>query len=439
MIDRKFIREQTAVVRKAVADRRLKVDVDALVRLEEERLDVLRKVEDFRAMKRRASDKIAQAPADEKQWLIAEMKDFDRDADKLEKRLSDLDTEIDALLIQLPNIPLADVPVGPDESGNVEARRVGEPTTFNFPVKDHIALGNALGVIDQEHAVRVAGARFAYLLGDLVRVQNALGQFVFDLLTDRVALGALIKKTGLDIPDTPFVPVVPPLMITPEVFARMGRLEPRDERYHITGDDLYLIGSAEHTLGPLHMDEILAEADLPLRYVALTPAFRREAGSYGKDTRGILRLHQFDKMEMESFALPEQGLLEQELFVAVQEHVVSALGIPYRVMQICTGDMGTPDARQIDIECWMPGQNTYRETHTSDYMTDFQARRLDTRVKRADSSMQFVHMNDATAVAMGRMLIAIMENYQEQNGSIRVPDVLKPYLRGMERIAPRAS
>lgn len=439
MIDRKFIREQTAVVRKAVADRRLKVDVDALVRLEEERLDVLRKVEDFRAMKRRASDKIAQAPADEKQRLIAEMKDFDRDADKLEKRLSDLDTELDALLIQLPNIPLADVPVGPDESGNVEARRVGQPTTFDFPVKDHVALGTALGVIDQERAVRVAGARFAYLLGDLVRVQNAIGQFVFDLLTDRAALDALIKKTGLDIPDTPFIPVVPPLMITPEVFARMGRLEPRDERYHITGDDLYLIGSAEHTLGPLHMDEILAEADLPLRYVALTPAFRREAGSYGKDTRGILRLHQFDKMEMESFALPEQGLLEQELFVAVQEHIVSSLGIPYRVMQICTGDMGTPDARQIDIECWMPGQNTYRETHTSDYMTDFQARRLNTRVKRTDGSTQFVHMNDATAVAMGRMLIAIMENYQEQNGSIRVPDVLKPYLRGMERIAPRAS
>ncbi|TAK04651.1 serine--tRNA ligase [Patescibacteria group bacterium] len=437
MIDRKLIREQTALVRKAVADRRLKVDVDALVRLEEERLDVLRKVEDFRAMKRRASDKIAQAPAEEKQRLIAEMKDFDRDADKLEKRLTELDAELDVLLAQLPNIPLPDVPVGPDESGNVETRRVGEPTAFDFPVKDHVALGAALGVIDQERAVRVSGARFVYLMGDLVRIQNALGQLVMDLLTDRAALGALITKAGLDVPDTPFVPVVPPLMITPEVFARMGRLEPREERYHVTGDDLYLIGSAEHTLGPLHMDEILAEADLPLRYVALTPAFRREAGSYGKDTRGILRLHQFDKMEMESFALPERGLGEQELFVAVQQHVVASLGIPYRVMQICTGDMGTPDARQIDIECWMPGQQTYRETHTSDYMTDFQARRLNTRVKRADGTTQLVHMNDATAVAMGRMLIAIMENYQERNGGIRIPDVLKPYLRGLERIAPR--
>lgn len=438
MIDRKLIRESTAVVRKAVLDRRMKVDVDALVGLEEERLDVLRKVEDFRAMKRRASDKIAKAPPEEKQRLIAEMKDFDRDADKLEKRLSELDTELDALLVQLPNIPLADVPVGPDESGNVEARRVGQPATFDFQVKDHVALGTALGVIDQERAVRVAGARFVYLLGDLVRVQNALFQFVFDLLTDRTALGALIKKAGLDVPDSPFVPVVPPLMILPDVFARMGRLEPREERYHITGDDLYLIGSAEHTLGPLHMDEILAEADLPLRYVALTPAFRREAGTYGKDTRGILRLHQFDKMEMESFALPERGVAEQELFVAVQEHIVSSLGIPYRVMNICTGDMGAPDARQIDIECWMPGQNTYRETHTSDYMTDFQARRLNTRVKRADGGMQFVHMNDATAVA-GRMLIAIMENFQDKDGGVRIPDVLRPYLRGLERIAPRAS
>lgn len=437
MIDRKLIREQPAVVRKAVADRRLTVDVDAVARLEDERLDVLRKVEDFRAMKRRASDKIAKAPPEEKQRLIGEMKDFDRDADKLEKRLSALNAELDVLLAQLPNIPLSDVPVGPDESGNVEAKRVGTPPTFAFSVKDHVALGGALGMIDQERAVRVAGARFAYLMGDLVRVQNAIGQFVMDLLTDRIALGALIKKAGLDVPDTPFVPVVPPLMITPEAFGRMGRLEPRDERYHIGGDNLYLIGSAEHTLGPLHMDEILAEADLPLRYVALTPAFRREAGSYGKDTRGILRLHQFDKMEMESFALPERGLGEQELFVAIQEHVVASLGIPYRVMRICTGDMGTPDARQIDIECWMPGQNAYRETHTSDYMTDFQARRLNTRAKRADGTTQFVHMNDATAVAMGRILIAIMENFQEADGGVRIPNALTPYLRGLERLVPR--
>lgn len=437
MIDRKLVRERPEILKKAVADRRLDVDVDRIVALEARRLDVLRKVEDFRALKRKASEKIAKAPPAEKKRLIAEVKDFDTDADALEKKLKKLDEELDALLKQLPNIPLPDVPVGPDESGNVEAKRVGEPPTFDFAPQDHLALGAALGVIDQERAARVSGARFAYLFGDLVRLQQALGQFVFDLLTDRAAVAALIKKARLDVPDTPFIPVVPPLMVTPQVFERMGRLEPKDERYHIPSDDLYLIGSAEHTLGPLHMDEILAEADLPLRYVALTPAFRREAGSYGKDTRGILRLHQFDKMEMESFCLPERSVAEQDLFVAIQEHVVAALGIPYRVMRICTGDMGTPDARQIDIECWIPSQGTYRETHTADLMTDFQARRLNTRVKRADGGTQFVHMNDATAVAMGRMLIAILENFQREDGGVDVPKVLRPYMHGVTTLTPR--
>lgn len=437
MIDRKLVREHPEVLKKAVADRRLKVDVDAVVKLEQQRLDVLRKVEDFRALKRKASDKIAAAAPAEKKALIAEMKEFDKDADKLEKKLTALEEELDILLKQLPNIPLPEVPIGPDESGNVELRRVGEPPTFAFEPQDHLAIGAALGVIDQERAARVSGARFTYLFGDLVRLQQALGQYVFDLLTDRKALAALIKKAKLDVPDTPFIPVVPPLMITPQVFERMGRLEPKDERYRMDADDLYLIGSAEHTLGPIHMDEILAEERLPLRYVALTPAFRREAGSYGKDTRGILRLHQFDKMEMESFALPEQSVAEQDLFVAIQEHVVAALGIPYRVMAICTGDMGTPDARQIDIECWMPGQGTYRETHTADLMTDYQARRLNTRVKRADGTTQFVHMNDATAVAMGRILIAILENYQQADGSVAVPAVLHPYMHGVTVLAPR--
>ncbi len=183
-------------------------------------------------------------------------------------------------------------------------------------------------------------------------------------------------------------------------------------------------------MGPMHMDEVLREDELPLRYFAFTPAFRREAGSYGKDTRGILRLHQFDKIEMESFALPEQGLAEQELFVAIQEHLLQQLGVPYQVMQICTGDMGGPDARQIDIECWMPGQNRYRETHTSDMMTDYQARRLNTRVKRAAGEHQFVHMNDATCIAMGRLLIAIMENFQEADGTVRIPEVLRPWMMG---------
>ncbi len=182
------------------------------------------------------------------------------------------------------------------------------------------------------------------------------------------------------------------------------------------------------------MDETLPEERLPLRYFAFTPAFRREAGSYGKDVRGILRLHQFDKIEMESFSLPERSRDEQEFFTAIQEHLLKKLGVPYQVVQICTGDMGGPDARQIDIECWMPGQGRYRETHTADLMTDYQARRLNTRVKRASGKSEFVHMNDATVAAMGRLLIAIMENFQEADGRVRVPDVLHPYMNGKTHV-----
>ena len=201
----------------------------------------------------------------------------------------------------------------------------------------------------------------------------------------------------------------------------MARLSPETEieRYAIERDNQYLIGSAEHTLGPIHMDTTFNEKDLPLRYFAFTPAFRREAGSYGKDTKGILRQHQFDKLEMESFSTPEQGLAEQEL--------MQALEIPYQVVAICTGDMGGPDFRQMDIESWMPGQGKYRETHTSDYMTDYQSRRLNTRV-RTKNGTEFVHMNDATAFAMGRTIIAILENYQNEDGSINIPSVLQKWM-----------
>ena len=216
-------------------------------------------------------------------------------------------------------------------------------------------------------------------------------------------------------------------MIKPDIFAKMARLEPKDERYYIQSDDVYLVGSAEHALGPMHMDETILEQDLPLRYAGYSTAFRREAGSYGKDTKGILRMHQFDKIEMESFSKPEDSIMEQDFFVAIQEYLLKQLEIPYQVMMICTGDMGGPDARQIDIECWMPGQNKYRETHTADLMTDYQARRLNTKLKRKDGKNEFVHMNDATVFAIGRTLIAILENNQQKDGSVKVPKVLHKY------------
>ncbi len=435
MIDIHFIRENAAVVKAAVKNKNANVDIDEVLMLDEKRRKLIGETEAKRAEQNAAGEKIATLKdKDEKTKAVEEMRTLKDSMKAAQAELDALEPQLHALLLKVPNIPSDDTPIGPDESGNVVIRKVGEPTKFDFQPKDHVALGEALGVIDSETAGRVTGSRFTYLKGDLALVQMALVNYAFSILTNAGILHEIIKERGLDIPEKPFTPVVPPLMINPQTFERMGRLEPRDERYHIPSDDLYLIGSAEHTLGPIHMDEILKEGDLPIRYAACTAAFRREAGSYGKDVKGILRLHQFDKIEMESFTVPEKSRDEQELFVGIQEHILQGLGVPYQVMQICTGDMGGPDSRQIDIECWMPGQDRYRETHTSDLMTDFQARRLNTRVKRDGGELQFAHMNDATCIAVGRMLIAIMENFQEEDGRIRIPQVLLPYMAGKTHI-----
>jgi seryl-tRNA synthetase len=332
------------------------------------------------------------------------------------------------MMLQVPNVPSADTPLGEDEGGNAVIRQVGEKKAFDFEPKEHYILGEQLGLIDTKRAAEVSGSRFAYLFGDLVLMQFGLVQHVLRTLTDASVLGKIIAGSGLDVAAKPFIPVVPPVFIKSGPFEAMARIDPREERYHIPEDDAFLIGSAEHTLGVLHMGETIDESELPLRYIGYSSAFRREAGSYGKDMKGILRLHQFDKLEMESFTTKERSLAEQDYFVAIQEYLVQSLGIPYQVVQICTGDMGVPDARQIDIECWLPGQGKYRETHTSDLMTDYQARRLGTRVKRAGGEKEYVHMNDATAFAIGRTLIAILENYQQADGSVVVPEVLRPYV-----------
>lgn len=420
MLDIKFIRENPDKVKTAAKNKKVDVDVDAILALDAERRTLQAKIEDVNRQRNEAS----------KAKDIENGKRLKQEVSALEAKLGEIDNMIQPLLLKLPNVPVDGTPVGPDESGNVVIRTWGAPAKFAFEPKDHVELGKLHGLIDNELGAAVAGARFTYLKGDLVLLQQAIVSYVFSVLTDRGALEGIIAAAKLAAPATPFTPVVPPLMIKPEVFQRMARLEPREERYHIPSDDLYLIGSAEHTLGPMHMDETLDEAALPLRYVACTAAFRREAGSYGKDTKGILRLHQFDKIEMESFSTPEQSLAEQDLFVALQEHFLQALGVPYQVVQICTGDMGGPDARQIDIESWMPGQKRYRETHTSDLMTDYQTRRLGTRVKRRQGGSEYAHTNDATAIALGRTLIAVIENHQREDGSIGIPEVLVPYMGG---------
>jgi len=366
---------------------------------------------------------------------------------QLEERIAEAEVSRDGIWLKIPNLPSADTPIGKDESANQVLRTQGKPREFPFEPKDHLALGEALDIIDTERASMVSGTRFAYLKGDAALLEFALIQYALELLTNPKIIETIAAGVKPGYHAKPFVPVVPPVMIKPDVFQRMARLEPKEERYYIPSDDAYLIGSAEHVLGPLHMAETIPEAELPIRYLGFSTAFRREAGSYGKDTRGIFRVHQFDKLEMESFTAPEDGVTEQDFFVAVQEYLMWSLELPYRVVICATGDQGDPDARHLDIETWMPSQKQYRETHSADYMGDYQARRLGTRIKPRVTGQEsgarsqeprvtnaerrepvFAHMNDATAIAVGRTIIAIMENYQREDGKIDVPKVLQKFM-----------
>ena len=410
MLDIKFIRENSKLVEEKSKQKGFTIDIDKLLKVDQQRRKLIEEVDNLRSKRKKA----AKARDEKKgQQLKKELKEK-------ENNLKKLTEEFYFLIREIPNLPTDDVPFGKDETGNKPIRKWEIPKKFDFKVKDYQELGELLDIVDTKTASEVSGSRFGYIKGSLVIVQFALIQYALELLTNK---SQLAKISGYN--PKPFVPVIPPVMIKPQVFDQMARLEPKEEKYYIEKDNLYLIGSAEHTLGPMHMEQTLNEKDLPIRYVGFSTSFRREAGSYGKDTRGIFRVHQFDKLEIESFTVPEESQKEQDFIVEVQEYLMQTLEIPYQVVMICTGDMGGPDARQIDIEAWFPAQDKYRETHTSDLMTDYQARRLNTKVKRKDKT-QFVHMNDATVFA-GRTLLAIMENYQQKDGSILIPKVLQKY------------
>lgn len=435
MLDIKFIRENPQKVQEAAKNKGVDVDINHLLEIDnkyrELQLSVQRLAEERNRLARAASN----AVDEEKVQLIEKGKELKVHVEKQEYALRAVEDELHEWLLKVPNIPLDDVPIGKDETENKILRTWGKPKIFNFTVRDHLELGELLDIIDIEHAAKVLGSRFAYLKGDAAILEFALVQYAFSVLADEKILASLAEKVEKNYCAKPFIPIVPPVMIRPDVFQKMARLEPREERYYVPKDDLYLIGSAEHTLGPLHMDETILEKDLPIRYVGFSTSFRREAGSYGKDTRGMFRVHQFDKIEIESFTTSENSIKEQDFIVSIQEHLMQSLEIPYQVVMICTGDMSAPDARQIDIEAWIPSQNKYRETHTSDLMTDYQSRRLHTRARRKNGASEFVHMNDATAFAIGRTMIVILENYQQENGSVIVPKVLQKYFN-KEIIAP---
>lgn len=435
MLDIKFIRENKDIVQAGAKKKRVDVDIEKLIVLDDERLKQLKEVEELRSEVNRVSNDISrdQDPALKIQ-LIEEMRGVKEEIKAKEEKLKTIVAEWQKMMLKVPNIPSVDTPEGPDESGNQVLRSWGEKPQFSFTPKDHYELGKALGIIDIETAAEVSGSRFTYLKGDLVLAQFALIQICLEILTNNETLKKIADEAQLSINPSKFIPVIPPVFIRPIVQMKMARYMTPEDHYLFPNDDLMLIGSAEHTLGSMHMDKIFEEKDLPIRYAGYSTAFRREAGAAGKDTNGILRQHQFDKLEMEVFSLPENSIQEQNFLVAIQEHVLQILKLPYQVVAVCAGDMGFPNTRQIDLETWMPGQNKYRETHSADSMGGFQSRRLNTRVRRSEGKIEPVHTNDATVIAIGRTLIAIIENYQQTDGSIKIPEVLRKYMGGKEFI-----
>jgi seryl-tRNA synthetase len=427
MLNIQFIRDNVDLVTEKSKQKGYDVNIKRLIELDTKRRELITKVDEIR-QKRHETSAHANAKKPSQQQ-IATGKELKEQLAASEAILQKIDQEYSNLLKQVPNMPMDDVPVGTSEEDNQVAKTVGEPTKFDFEPKNHVDLAIDHDWLDKERAAKVAGSRFAYIKGDLVRMQFALIQFALDSLTDESVLTHIIQTNNLKVSSKPFTPILPPAMARTEVYEATARLNKEEQTYKLADDDLWLNASAEHTLAPMYIDEIIGESELPIRYIGYTTAFRREAGTYGKDMEGIFRLHQFDKLEMESFSLPADSLQEHLFMIAIQEYFMQQLNLPYQVILKCTADIGGPNARGVDINTWLPGQNQYRETHTADYMTDFQARRMRTRVKYQDQHIEFVHTNDATAFAMGRTLIAIIENYQDQSGNIRIPEILKPYMK----------
>ncbi len=368
--------------------------------MDEKRREYISQIENLRAKQK----KLGKSGIKEAQEIKSQIKKIEPDLEKTE-------TELNRLMLQVPNLPFEGVPEGKDEGGNVVLREEGKKPKFSFKVKDYLAIAEKLDLIDVKRAAKVAGTRFGFIKKEAALLEFALINFAFDTLI----------KEG-------FVPIIPPIMLKPEMAAGMGYLEQTDdgEAYFIEKDKLFLAGTSEQPVGSMHAGEIFEERELPRRYVAFSTCFRREAGSYGKDTRGIFRVHQFDKVEMFSFCHPKNCSKEHQFLLKLEEKMMKALKIPYRVVHICAGDLGAPASCKYDIETWLPSENKYRETHSTSNCTDFQARRLNIRY-RGKKGLEFVHTLNGTAFAIGRMLVAIIENYQQKDGSVLVPKALQKY------------
>lgn len=419
MLDIKFIRENLEQVKAAVKNRQMNINVDHLIAVDDQRRKLIIETEALRSRRNEISEKLKK---EKDEQLIDESRSLKEKLGQLELELTEVESQFKKAMLEVPNIPLADVPVGGDETANQVLRQWGKPIKFDFEIKDHVQLGEALNLIDIPRAAKVSGTRFAYLKNQAVLLEWALVQFVLKHLMPQG-----------------FEPILPPMLIKKNVTDDLGYWSfGGKENYYLVEDfqsdeqkqgnpnPLYLIGTGEHSVVPMYKDEVFKKGELPKKYVAFSSCFRREAGSYGRDTKGILRVHQFDKVEMIAFVRPEDDETVRKQMLGLVEKMTQELELPYQVVALCTADISFPAAETIDIETWIPSQNKYRETHSISTTTDFQARRLNTRFQDKDEK-HFVHILNGTAFAIGRILIAIMENYQQEDGSIAVPKVLQEF------------
>lgn len=430
MLDIRFIRENPEKVQQNAENKGYKsLSVAKLLELDSEKRELQMQVDELREKRNQNAAKMKGGKPD--QATIDEGKQIKIQLAEREGYLANAEVEFTELLKKFPNMALDEVPVGETEDENVEIRVWGEKPQFDFPVKNHAEIAEAKGWLDKERGAKIAGSRFVYTMGDLVLLEMALWRFAMEVLTNQQTLQKIIDDNSLKVSSKPFVPILPPAAAKQAVFEATGRLNRQEQTYKIEDEDLWLNASAEHTISPIYLDEILEEKVLPIRYAGYTTAFRREAGTYGKDTEGIFRLHQFNKLEMECFTTAETSYEEHLFLVAVQEYLMQQLGLPYHVLEKCTVDIGRPNAKGVDIEVWVPSQDTYRETHTADYIGDYQTRAMKTRVRRESGDVELAHTNDATAFSQ-RPLVGILENFQTKEGDVVVPEVLRPYLGGRE-------
>src|SRR3989338_11022364 len=408
MIDIKFIRENPEKVQKGAKDKGIKIDINQVLDSDKNYRKLSESVQKLREERNTLNEQIKKNP---NQWDKEAAQSLKQKFEKEEQNFRSSKEKLDDLLLKIPNLSLKDVPIG-DESRNKIIKKIGTPKKFDFAPRDHLELGETLDIIDVKRAAKVSGTRFGYLKNDTVLLEFALVQ---------LALETLLKEG--------FIPIVPPVLIKSDVMKGLGYMEYSgdEDMFVLPKDGLTLVGTAEHALVTIHKDETFQKKDLPKRYVAFSSAFRREAGSYGRDTRGILRVHQFDKVEMVSFVPEEDTDKEHDYLLSLEEKLFQMLEVPYRVVKMCTGDLGFPAARKYDIEAWMPAQNKYREVTSVSTVTDFQSRRLNMKYQDGNEK-KFVHVLNGTAFSMNRPIIAILENYQQENGSILIPEVLQKYL-----------